>query len=186
MHSIQQHIYALIDASEVFLETPSALQVQSLTCSSYKHKNTAKFLVACTPNGGISYVFSMSISSHITRISGFLDKLRDKSGISFIGFTVQYWNTQCHYPWVWLTKQIVGLLTSRQLFVPFSECEQSHEKVEIFPACIHEWPQCRHRKLWRVVSINVSVHICYSLYYLSLLLIMWHYMYLTHVYSGFF
>lgn len=43
--------YAIIDASEVFLETPLDLQMQSSTWSSYKHHNTAKFLVACTPNG---------------------------------------------------------------------------------------------------------------------------------------
>ena len=43
--------YAIIDGSEIFIETPSDLQMQSSTCSQYKH---AKFLVACTPNGSIS------------------------------------------------------------------------------------------------------------------------------------
>lgn len=32
-----------------FLVTPSDLHMQSSTCSQYKHHNTAKFLVACTP-----------------------------------------------------------------------------------------------------------------------------------------
>ena len=45
--------YALIDGSEVFIETPSDLSIQSSTWSQYKHHNTVKFLVACTPNGAI-------------------------------------------------------------------------------------------------------------------------------------
>ena len=43
--------YAIIDGSEIFIETPSDLHIQSSTWSSYKHHNTAKFLVAVTPNG---------------------------------------------------------------------------------------------------------------------------------------
>ena len=41
---------AIIDASEIFIETPSDLVLQSSSWSNYKHHNTAKFLVACTPN----------------------------------------------------------------------------------------------------------------------------------------
>ena len=48
--------YAIIDGSEIFLETPTDLCMQSTTWSHYKHHNTAKFLVACTPNGCISYI----------------------------------------------------------------------------------------------------------------------------------
>ena len=43
-------MYAIIDGSEIFLETPSDLHMQSSTWSQYKHHNTAKFLVVCTPN----------------------------------------------------------------------------------------------------------------------------------------
>lgn len=43
--------FAIIDGSEVFIETPSDLQMQSSTWSNYKHHNTTKFLIACTPNG---------------------------------------------------------------------------------------------------------------------------------------
>ncbi len=39
-------VYAIIDGSEVFLETPSDLAMQSSTWSQYKHHNTVKFLVA--------------------------------------------------------------------------------------------------------------------------------------------
>ena len=45
-----QTTYALIDGSEVFIETPSDLSMQSSTWSQYKHHNTVKFLVACTPD----------------------------------------------------------------------------------------------------------------------------------------
>ena len=51
--------YAIIDGSEVFIETPSDLQMQSSTWSQYKHHNTAKFLVGCTPNGAICYISSV-------------------------------------------------------------------------------------------------------------------------------
>ena len=38
--------YATIDGSEVFIEAPSHLHMQSSTWSQYKHHNTAKFIVA--------------------------------------------------------------------------------------------------------------------------------------------
>ena len=40
--------FAIIDGSEIFIETPNDLHIQSSTWSSYKHHNTAKFLIACT------------------------------------------------------------------------------------------------------------------------------------------
>ena len=49
--------YAIIDGSEIFLETPTDLFMQSSTWSSYKHHNTAKFLIACTPNGVLSHPY---------------------------------------------------------------------------------------------------------------------------------
>ena len=55
--------YAIIDPSEFFLETSSDLQLQSFTWSNYKHHNTAKLLIACTPNGAISYISSLYVGS---------------------------------------------------------------------------------------------------------------------------
>ena len=88
--------YAIIDGSELFIETPSELFMQSSTWSQYKHHNTAKFLVACTPNGAISFispVFVGSISDvQLTSASGFLAALEDKPGISIMadrGFTIK-------------------------------------------------------------------------------------------------
>jgi len=88
--------HAIIAASEVFLKTPSDLQMQSSTWSNCKHHNTAKFLVGCTPNGSISYVSPLYVGSisdvELRRISGFVDTLKDKPGISIMAdrrFTIQ-------------------------------------------------------------------------------------------------
>ena len=88
--------FAIIDGSEIFIETPTDLHMQSSTWSQYKHHNTAKFLVACTPNGSISYVSPLYVGSisdvELTCICGFLTKLEDKPGISIMadrGFTVK-------------------------------------------------------------------------------------------------
>ena len=88
--------YAIIDGSEIFIETPSDLFMQSSTWSQYKHHNTAKFLVGCTPNGAISFtsaVFVGFISDvQLTSASGFLVALEDKPGISIMadrGFTIK-------------------------------------------------------------------------------------------------
>ena len=88
--------FAIIDASEIFIETPTDLHMQSSTWSNYKQHNTAKFLIACTPNGCVSFVSPLYIGSisdtELTRVSGFLSCLPDKPGISIMadrGFTVQ-------------------------------------------------------------------------------------------------
>ena len=88
--------YAIIDGSEIFLETPTDLHMQSSTWSSYKHHNTAKFLIACTPNGCICFISPLYVGSisdvEITRVSGFLTQLEGKPGISIMadrGFTIK-------------------------------------------------------------------------------------------------
>ena len=86
--------FAIIDGSEIFIETPSDLQLQSSTWSNYKHHNTCKFLVVCTPNGAICYMFPLFVGSisdvELTRNSGFIQKIDGKEGISIMadcGFT---------------------------------------------------------------------------------------------------
>ena len=88
--------YAIIDASEIFIQTPSDLHMQSSTWSQYKHHNTAKFLVACTPNGAICFISQVYVGSisdiELTRVCGFLTNLEDKPGISIMadrGFTIK-------------------------------------------------------------------------------------------------
>ena len=88
--------YAIIDGSEIFMETPTDLQMQSSTWSNYKNHNTAKFLIACTPNGSICFISPLYVGSisdvEITRVSRYLTQLEDKPGISIMadrGFTIK-------------------------------------------------------------------------------------------------
>ena len=88
--------YIIIDASEIFVETPSDLMLQSSTWSNYKQHNTTKFLIGITPNGAISFVspaFVGSISDpELTRASGLIPKLQGKGNISVMAdrrFTIQ-------------------------------------------------------------------------------------------------
>ena len=78
--------YPTTIASEIYIETPTDLHLQSSTGSSYKHHNTAKFLIACTPNGAVSFVsdlFMGNISDKkLTQKSGLLQLLKDVPGSS--------------------------------------------------------------------------------------------------------
>ena len=47
---------AIIDCFEIFIDRPSDLLARAQTYSSYKHHNTAKFLIAITPQGSVSYI----------------------------------------------------------------------------------------------------------------------------------
>ena len=75
----------ILDATEVPLETPSSLEMQSLTWSSYKNTNTLKGLIGITPTGYISFVSSLycgNISDkRITAESGVLDTLQPGDGL---------------------------------------------------------------------------------------------------------
>lgn len=46
----------IIDCTELFVETPSSLEVAAMCWSNYKQHYTAKFLIGITPNGHISFV----------------------------------------------------------------------------------------------------------------------------------
>ena len=62
--------------------------MQGSTWSQYKHHNTFKFLIACTPNGTICFVSPLYVGSisdvELTRCSGLLDELKDKPGIAIM------------------------------------------------------------------------------------------------------
>ena len=45
----------IINCTEMFAQTPSSLEVQSLLWSEYKHHCTFKLLICITPNGAISW-----------------------------------------------------------------------------------------------------------------------------------
>jgi len=88
--------YVIIDASEIFIETPTDLHMQSSTWSQYKHHNTFKFLVACTPNGVVFFVSPLYVGSisdvELTKCCGLLDILQDKPGVAVMadrGFTIK-------------------------------------------------------------------------------------------------
>ena len=71
-------IRAIIDCTEIFIETPKNPTLQNVTWSNYKHHNTAKLLVACAPNSGMIFLSTVYGGKHsdkeITLHSGFLDK----------------------------------------------------------------------------------------------------------------
>ena len=80
--------FAIIDGAEVFMETPTDLHMQSSTWSSYKQHNTVKFLVAVTPNGAVCFLSPVYVGSisdvELTRISGFLEKLKIQTRVSIM------------------------------------------------------------------------------------------------------
>ena len=49
-------VVVIIDCFEVFIQRPATLMARAQTWSSYKHHNTAKFLVGITPQGSVSFV----------------------------------------------------------------------------------------------------------------------------------
>ena len=78
----------IIDATELKIEVPSALQKHSESYSTYKSHTTLKCLLGVDPKGGIMFVSQLyegSISDkQIVERSGFLDILRKKLTVSEI------------------------------------------------------------------------------------------------------
>ena len=72
-------VRCIIDCTEVFIETPSSLEIQALCWSEYKHHTTIKFLVGITPNGMISFVSpcfgGRASDKFIVQKSGFLNNV---------------------------------------------------------------------------------------------------------------
>lgn len=72
-------VAVIIDCFEVFIDTPSTLSAKAITWSSYKHHNTAKFLIGVTPQGVISFISKAwggrASDKYITENSSFLNNL---------------------------------------------------------------------------------------------------------------
>lgn len=74
-----KNVQCIIDCFEISIQKPSDPILQSLSWSQYKGCNTMKYLIACTPNGFISYISSgfggRSTDKMIVEESTFLNKL---------------------------------------------------------------------------------------------------------------
>ena len=71
---------SIIDCLEIEIQKPAKALEQSLTWSEYKHANTIKYLISCTPDGTINFV-STGYSGRISDVqlvneSGYLDCLQ--------------------------------------------------------------------------------------------------------------
>lgn len=85
----------VLDATEVRIQRPSSLSAQRQTFSTYKHYNTYKVLLGCTPDGYIAYVSRLwggSVSDKtMLQCSGLLDLMNDGDAIMVDkGFTFPY------------------------------------------------------------------------------------------------
>lgn len=75
----------ILDCTEIFVQTPSSLLLQSQLYSSYKSNTTLKGLVGIAPHGAITFVSSLytgAISDkEITRCSGILELLEPNDSV---------------------------------------------------------------------------------------------------------
>lgn len=75
----------ILDCTEIYVQTPSSLLLQSQLYSSYKSNTTLKGLVGISPYGAITFVsclYTGSISDkEITRCSGILDLLEEGDSV---------------------------------------------------------------------------------------------------------
>ena len=70
----------IIDCEEVYIQTPSSLDVAAMCLSEYKHHYTIKYLVGNAPNGAISFVSDCyggrASDKFIVEDCGFISNLR--------------------------------------------------------------------------------------------------------------
>ena len=84
----------IIDATEIFVETPSLTELQQMTYSTYKNPNTHKCLIGISPRGAVTFIsklFPGSITDRqLTEKSRLLQRLeRGDSVMADRGFDIQ-------------------------------------------------------------------------------------------------
>lgn len=87
-------VRAIIDCTEVTVQKPSMASANSQIFSSYKNRPTAKFLIACTPAGSISFISPPAggrmSDREITETSGICDMFQPGDiCMADRGFTIQ-------------------------------------------------------------------------------------------------
>ena len=74
------HTTAIVDATEIRVNIPSSLSLQSQTYSNYKSTNTFKALIAISPAGHVTFVLSLYTGcisdTQLVERSGFLSLLQ--------------------------------------------------------------------------------------------------------------
>ena len=89
-----KNLRCTIDCTEVFIDRPRDLEIQALTWSDYKKRNTVKFLVGIARNGMITFLSKAwggrASDQHITKTSGFIDLIEPGDLIlADRGFTIK-------------------------------------------------------------------------------------------------
>ena len=89
-----KNVRIITDCLELFIQKPQVPASQKMTCSSYKHWNTAKLLLGITPTGVVSFIpplWTGSISDkEIVKLSGLLNLLEAGDAVmNDKGFLIQ-------------------------------------------------------------------------------------------------
>ena len=130
------------DASELFVETPTDLMLQSSTWSNYKQHNTAKYLVSVTPNGAISFISSAFVGSisdpELTCCCGLLVRLNLKENICYGQLwlycswsATKYWLTCLPFRWPRSTTSRRSIAEKSNSFSTYTRwaCHWQNEKL---------------------------------------------------------
>jgi len=143
----------ILDCTEIFVETPSSLLLQSQLYSSYKSSTTLKSLIGISPAGAITFVSNLytgAISDkEITRCSGILDLLKPSDTVmADKGFEIEEM----------LEKRQVGLnlppfLQSRSRF----SSQEVHETKTIAKLRIHVERAIRRIKEFHIFDTDISL-----------------------------
>jgi len=113
----------IIDCTEIFIERPRSLKARAEVCSNYKRHSTAKVLIACTPQGAVSFVSKVWGG----RVSD-VDLVRDLDLLVINTTTVEirFWQTEdLHWKMSLLLSVVLNLLS---LASQKESCNSQHEK----------------------------------------------------------